>query len=284
VIEGMEDTEQHTIACSGNATLPTAPACIVVIHGEGFGLRVDVRDEPVVVGRSSSATLCIASPSISRLHCEVRRDGDLYRIRDLGSTNATRIGGRVVQEATLVDGDQITIGESVLKFVSHTNVEAVYHAHVSRLMFRDRLTGLMGRQDFVAAAEARIAATVASDDALSLVLIDIEDDAALQLEDGDEVCANALTQIAGLLEGRLEEGDLAARIGECRLAVLLAGRDLPAARAFVEGLRHALSARVTAGDDPSIPVSILTGAAQLEAGIDSLGQLIKQIRLASPTR
>lgn len=276
----MDDTEQHTIACRSASALPTAPACLVVIHGDGFGLRVDIHDDPVVVGRAGSATLCIASPSISRLHCEIRREGDLYRIRDLGSTNATRIGGRAVEDAILSDGDQITVGESVLKFVSHTNVEAVYHAHVSRLMFRDRLTGLLGRQDFVAAAEARIAAAIASRAPLSLVLIDLEDMAAQQLESGDEACAAGLTRIAGTLEGRLDDGDLAARIGECRLAVLLAGRALPEALAFVASLRDALSATGDGGA-ATTPVSILAGAAQLEDGIDSLGQLIKRIRLAA---
>jgi len=281
VNEGMEDTDQHTIAFNGTSTLPTAPACIVVIHGEGFGQRVDIGAEPVIVGRSTDATLRLVSPSVSRRHCEIWREGDFYRIRDLGSTNATYIGGRAVQEATLTDGDQITIGESVLKFVSHTNVEAVYHAHVSRLMFRDRLTGLLGRQDFVAAAEKRIVVALAAESALSLVLIDIDGMAALQAEQGDEASATALTQVVGLLESGLEDGDIAARIGECQLAFLL-GRDLAAAQDFVSALRRSMfDARTMRDEPPAPPVSLLAGVAQLEAGTRSLGELMKQIRLTA---
>src|SRR5690606_2250876 len=97
----MDVNDQPTIACSGPPEVPAAPACVVVIHGEGFGLRADIRDQPVVIGRSGEATLCIRSPSVSRLHCEIRREGDAYLVRDLGSTNATRVGERVVQEAVL---------------------------------------------------------------------------------------------------------------------------------------------------------------------------------------
>ena len=125
--DGMDNNEQQTLAGIGPPDVPAAPACVVVIHGEGFGLRADIRERPVLIGRSSDATLCIPSPSVSRLHCEIRRSGDTYVVRDLGSTNGTRVGTRVVQEAVLSDGDQVTIGETILKFISHANVEAVYH-------------------------------------------------------------------------------------------------------------------------------------------------------------
>ena len=48
-------------------------------------------DEETVIGRDVAATVCIKSRSVSRRHCIVRRDGDQYVIRDLGSRNGTLI-------------------------------------------------------------------------------------------------------------------------------------------------------------------------------------------------
>ena len=276
----MDPTDPQTLACTSPPDLPAAPACVVVIHGEGFGQRVDIRDEPVVIGRSSDATLCVRSPSVSRRHCEIRREGDGYVVRDLGSTNATRVGDRAVQEATLADGDQITIGETILKFISHSNVEALYHARVSRLLFRDQLTGLLGRQDFIGAAEERITGSKAAASPLSLALIDILDLGGIQLEHGDEAGDAVLTHVAALVGGQLDAGDLAARIGESRFAILLDGRDLDATLALLALLEHRLAAPLELEDRAPLPVAIRTGAAQLQPGTGSLGQLIKQIRSA----
>lgn len=278
----MDDNDQQTLACIGPPDVPAAPACVVVIHGEGFGLRADIREQPVVIGRSSDAGLCIRSPSVSRLHCEIRRVGDGYVIRDLGSTNATRVGERAIQEATLADGDQITIGETILKFISHSNVEALYHERVSRLLFRDQLTGLMGRQDFIGAAEERISGSRAGSTPLSLALIDILDLTAIQLEHGDEAVDAVLTHVAGLACGQLGACDLAARIGESRFAILLDGRDLEAARALLAVLERQLAAPLALDGRASLAVRIRGDAAQLQPEGGSLGQLIKQILAAPP--
>lgn len=278
----MNEDEQNTIACGSSGELPQAAACIVVIHGDGFGQRVDIGDAPVVVGRANTADLQLPSPSVSRRHCEIRREGDAYLIRDLGSTNATFIGGRRIDETPLADGDQITVGESVLKFISHTNVEAVYHARVSRLIVRDQLTGFLGRQDFVDAAEKRIAASLSSGAPLSLAVLDVDDAANLQLEYGDDACDAVLAYVAELVRDEMQPDDLAARIGGCRLAILLAGRDLAAAQAFVNTLEAKLVSPPDLPSYPRMPVSIHGGTAHLQPGTSSLGQLIKQIRIATP--
>lgn len=273
----MEDNEQQTIACPGPGVLPAAPACVVVIHGEGFGQRADIRDEPVVVGRSSDAALCIRSPSVSRRHCELRRCGEAYVIRDLGSTNGTRIGDHAVREARLSDGDQITIGGSILKFISHANVEAAYHERVSRLLFRDQLTGLMGRQDFVDAAEQRISDSLGAASPLSLALLDIEDIPGIQLAHGDEASDAVLAHVARLACTHLEEPDLAARIGEARFALLLTGRGLDAALAVAADVERQLREALEREGRLHLQVSVRSGAAQLGPATGSLGQLIKQI-------
>ena len=63
----------------------------------------------VVVGRQRWCHVRIASPRVSRRHCclTLRRDGVL--VRDLGSTNGTRINGRRIDRGVLRSGDELSI-------------------------------------------------------------------------------------------------------------------------------------------------------------------------------
>ncbi|MDN5782846.1 MAG: FHA domain-containing protein, partial [Luteimonas sp.] len=115
---GPSETTQRTLLSDGPLNAPPRSACVVVIHGVGLGSRADIDATRVLVGRSQDADLCIAHKSVSREHCLLWRDGDDYRIRDLGATNTTRVNDAPVGEVTLADGDHVTVGESILKFIS----------------------------------------------------------------------------------------------------------------------------------------------------------------------
>jgi hypothetical protein len=72
--------------------------------------------ERSVIGRLSGSEVEIQDPGASRQHAEVRRDGEDYILVDLGSTNGTLLNDNPVSEASLEDGDRITIGRTVLEF------------------------------------------------------------------------------------------------------------------------------------------------------------------------
>lgn len=80
-------------------------------------------DEEAVIGRDVAATVCVNSRSASRRHCMVRRDGDQYMIRDLGSSNGTLVNGLPVTECILRHGDRIAISDSLFVFVTDQPTE-----------------------------------------------------------------------------------------------------------------------------------------------------------------
>ena len=71
----------------------------------------------ITIGRSARNDLCIPDPFASRVHAEVRSEGDEYFLQDLGSANGTLYNGSVVDaQITLTRGGRIQIGETEIIF------------------------------------------------------------------------------------------------------------------------------------------------------------------------
>lgn len=82
-------------------------------------------DRPLLlVGRHGECDVQIRSSKVSRRHCclaEVDSDDGqpLLSVRDLDSTNGTRINGDIVLEGRLKEGDELTIGAFRFKVLIH---------------------------------------------------------------------------------------------------------------------------------------------------------------------
>jgi sigma-B regulation protein RsbU (phosphoserine phosphatase) len=71
----------------------------------------------ITIGRSARNDLCIPDPFASRVHAEVRREGDGYLLQDLGSANGTLYNGSNVEGVVpLTPGGRIQIGETEIIF------------------------------------------------------------------------------------------------------------------------------------------------------------------------
>ena len=69
------------------------------------------------IGRSARSDICIPDAFASRLHAELRKEGESYWLQDLGSANGTRYNGSVVTNPIpVVSGGEIQIGETTLLF------------------------------------------------------------------------------------------------------------------------------------------------------------------------
>jgi pSer/pThr/pTyr-binding forkhead associated (FHA) protein len=61
----------------------------------------------------------VADPGASRRHAQIRHQDRGYVLTDLGSTNGTLVNGEFVNGSRpLMQGDRITIGNTVLEFRS----------------------------------------------------------------------------------------------------------------------------------------------------------------------
>jgi len=119
---------------------------LVVMRGAQVGRRYLLNESSLVLGRRPDrADLVVPGDAqISSVHCRVERgtQPDTWQVVDLSSTNGTLIGGERITTMPLRDGDRIHLGETVLKFCFHDELEEEFHRQVDHLMNVDDLTGL----------------------------------------------------------------------------------------------------------------------------------------------
>jgi hypothetical protein len=80
------------------------------------GAAHELRKPSVVIGRSKECDIRVSDPNVSRRHAEIRQEGSLYWIIDLGSTNGLSVNGRQLKRSKLDEGDRITLGSTEVIF------------------------------------------------------------------------------------------------------------------------------------------------------------------------
>ncbi len=83
---------------------------------ERRGEEVSISRAGLTVGRKPGNSLQILDNSVSGKHAELTVDADGVMLRDLGSTNGTRVGSERVLEKRLSDGEVVTFGNVELAF------------------------------------------------------------------------------------------------------------------------------------------------------------------------
>jgi predicted component of type VI protein secretion system len=73
------------------------------------GEPIEITRDMTVVGRKEDCDLRLDHKSVSKLHCVIVKTDGLLLLRDLGSTNGTRVNGQRVRRAALLPNDQVSI-------------------------------------------------------------------------------------------------------------------------------------------------------------------------------
>ena len=80
------------------------------------GQRYILAKSRTVVGRDESADIQVKDNGLSRAHFEMLWDGSKAGVRDLGSTNGTKINGRAISEVGIAADTMIQAGHSDFVF------------------------------------------------------------------------------------------------------------------------------------------------------------------------
>ncbi len=90
----------------------------IVVSGSGKERSLVMSTKHVRIGTSPANDVVVDDPHASRFHCEIRLTDEGYVLRDLGSTNGTRVGEVEVKEGVLLPGATVLIGDTSLRFLA----------------------------------------------------------------------------------------------------------------------------------------------------------------------
>lgn len=231
-------TQRRTLRPAHDYDARSSPvsACLVVLQGQRLGQRIDVGDAPLVIGRAPECDFQIMERSISRQHATIWQEPSGYRIKDLDSTNKTLLNDQPIIEAELKDGDHISIGNCVLKFMERSSVEARYHEEIYQLATVDPLTGLYNRRQFLELLERELARIANHDRPLTLLILDLDHFKLINDRHGHSAGDIVLRQVATALQAGAREDHIIARIGGEEFAALLPEQGVDTASAFAQHL------------------------------------------------
>jgi hypothetical protein len=106
----VKDGERTT-----TVTLLLGRAHLVVPRGHLAGQHIVLFEGTACLGRGSKVDIELSDASVSRRHAEISITGEVICLRDLGSTNGTRVNGKQITSWYRVrDGDEIQLGDLVL--------------------------------------------------------------------------------------------------------------------------------------------------------------------------
>jgi transcriptional regulator with GAF, ATPase, and Fis domain len=93
---------------------PAVCHTLLVVSGQARGNRATIQGL-LRIGKAPDNDLVLPDASVSRYHCEIEAGASGMLVRDLGSTNYTRIGRSKIQTATLEPGATLTVGDVELQ-------------------------------------------------------------------------------------------------------------------------------------------------------------------------
>lgn len=102
-----------------------------IVEGPHAGKRQELSAD-LTIGRRAGCDLVLdQDEKLSGRHCEVVLEGGGVLLRDLDSTNGTRVDGKRVQELPIASGDRFQIGQSVILLVDSEAGDALVEAQTS---------------------------------------------------------------------------------------------------------------------------------------------------------
>jgi diguanylate cyclase (GGDEF)-like protein len=254
---------------------PPTEACLVVICGQDLGKKHSLDAPVTLLGRSASTAIQIDQESVSRNHAQILNSGGSVVLRDLGSTNGTYVNDQRIEQHALRDGDFITIGRTIFKFLTGGNVENAYHEEIYRLTTIDGLTQVYNKRYFLEALEREISRAHRHRRHLSLALFDIDHFKRVNDSFGHLAGDHVLRSLAGAVKANLRREDLLARYGGEEFAIILPEVDAVSARLIADKLRRLVEETRFVFEGTPIPATISLGIASWRDEITDAQQFIK---------
>lgn len=286
---GIEDTnEGEQKGMSGETTIirenpgNTMPAleksqaaCLLVIHGDNLGKRYELEKRRMIIGRSMHNDIPINDENVSRQHAELENAGRIWKIKDLESTNGTFVNTKRIQQIDLQEGDLILVGNSLLKFVTSSSWEGLYHQEIYRLATVDGLTKTLNKAYVVERLEEEFGRSRRYQRNLSLILFDFDHFKQVNDDHGHPAGDFVLEQACGRISKSLRKEDVIGRFGGEEFMIILPETKLETAVQLAEKMRTMMEKEHYAYEGKLLQVTASLGVAAVDASMKTHDDLLK---------
>jgi len=146
----MSSNDEDTAVNEGAREAPVAAqhGCLLVVYqrnGAGTGKRIQLDRLPLRIGREEDNELVIQEEGVSRRHARIEQREGRIVLMDTSSTNGTLLNGAELSGIVqLTNGDRITVGSAILKYLAASDMDAAFFEQVFASIETDQLTGLRG--------------------------------------------------------------------------------------------------------------------------------------------
>ena len=115
---------------------------LFVVRGRDQGRHFQLSQAVLRLGREAGSDIQLFDSEASRTHAEVRvQDDGTWELRDLNSSNGTRVNGELVFKHVLRSGDRVEIGETLMIFTGAGQPREMDAAHGIDIVLKSQEDG-----------------------------------------------------------------------------------------------------------------------------------------------
>jgi adenylate cyclase len=82
---------------------------------QGGGDPIPLLQRKLVIGRRDSCDVALRFPNVSNRHCELELFGGYWMVRDLASSNGTKVNGVRIRAKWILPGDELSVARHRFK-------------------------------------------------------------------------------------------------------------------------------------------------------------------------
>ena len=279
----MSDVDEKTRVTSILATKQEPVGgrgdCLVTIYAKDssqLGKRYVLEASPTAIGRGHDNHIVLDSDSVSRRHCHIERQGSSWVAVDNRSTNGTYVNDEQISSAKLLfSGDRIKIGPTIFKYLSGSDVEALYHEEIYRITIIDGLTGAHNKRHLEEALEKEITRARRYARDLACIMFDVDHFKKINDVHGHLAGDYVLKELARVVRERLRGEEIFARYGGEEFCIVAPETPLEGMRVLAEDIRRRVAEAQFIFQGERISCTISCGVAVLGPGDKDGPSLIK---------
>ncbi len=193
---------------------------LAIFIGKDSGKRHKLKPGTMTAGRSPQADITIDDDRISRVHCAIKWSDGTITIEDKGSRNGTYVDSHKVSHAILSPGVSLQLGHSVMKIEYKDKAEIRFEESLIHRASTDALTSIFNRQHFISLALKEIAYARRHQQAVAIIMIDIDNFKRINDAYGRSGGDLVLAQLADLISEKKRAEELLGRYGGKKFIIL----------------------------------------------------------------